>query len=222
MDRYFTITFESSGGKAPIIRKQFQLVALTGLYIAIKTHGESRYEDLSIRQSWSRLKFSLNVCASISRHQFTSQMIEECEQTLLNRLEWHVNPIVPSGVIIDALANYLPSNTDGAVALFVYDCAKYLAELSVSVPALSLVYKPSVIAYASILYAIDTLGTKAFPPQLCSEYEQLVAKASSGYFELQRENVACARRILSVICPNLNDFFTFPLLGPKSPKSVKI
>mmetsp|Transcript_21572 Transcript_21572/g.41582 ORF Transcript_21572/g.41582 Transcript_21572/m.41582 type:complete len:374 (-) Transcript_21572:331-1452(-) len=235
VDRYFTVTF---GGvdvdceDKPVTRRDFQLVALTSLYIAIKLHGESRTQYQGQHRQvepvqWNKLKFNLSVCASISRHQFTPSVIEECECRILSTLKWHVNPIVPSGILIDSLVNYFPSSLDPSIAMYVYDCAKYLAELSVSVPALSLVYIPSVIAYASILYSMDTLkGTSCeFSFKEKREYEQVVHDASNGHFDVHRAKIVNARNILEAICPNLQDLFPTPSAssscGPSSPTSVK-
>mmetsp|Transcript_32827 Transcript_32827/g.55831 ORF Transcript_32827/g.55831 Transcript_32827/m.55831 type:complete len:377 (-) Transcript_32827:261-1391(-) len=237
VDRYFTITFEDASGQVPVTRRQFQLVALTGLYIAVKLHGEGRQENLAARQSlrspsqpdavgqpqpWNRLKFSLAICASISRNQFTSREIEDCERNMLHTLDWHVNPIVSSGSIIDSLLTYLPSTIcdggiDESVAIFVYDSAKYLAELSVSVPALNLVFKPSVIAYASILYALETTCVTA---QTRQEYENVIQKVSSLHYATEKKNVDGAKKILQAICPNLRELFPPPSTILKSPSSV--
>ena len=158
-------------------------MALTGLYVAIKLHGEIR-EDRQQQApppSWSRHKFSLAVCASISRNQFAPREVEECERDLLATLDWHVNPVVSSGSIIDSLLAFLPSSSSSHAAndprgdgpsppwfaredgpsLYVHDCAKYLSELSASVPALCLVYRPSVVSYASVLCAIDSLHQRS-------------------------------------------------------------
>ena len=248
VDRYFTIKFEgssSSSGQVPVTRRQFQLVALTGLFIAVKLHGETRQEKIQCRrnslgspgqpsdepeQLWNRQKFSLSVCASISRDQFTASEIEECEKSILGTLNWHVNPIVPSGTIIDSLLVYLPStmrmdggSIDESISLFVYDCAKYLAELSVSVPALSLVYKPSVVAYSSILYALDTLSSKTtcFISHSREEYERVLHQVSCQHFHREKENVSSAMKILQAICPNLSELFPPPPPAtPRSPMSV--
>jgi len=252
VDRYFTISFEggASGGQVPVTRRQFQLVALTGLYIAVKLHGESREENRTCgqeslgspkqpnndsQQPWNRLKFSLAICASISRNQFTTREIEECERKMLSTLDWHVNPIVSSGIVIDSLLIYLPStmsartidgrHTDESLALFVYDCAKYLTELSVSVPALSLVYKPSVVAYSSILYALDTFTAKCcscFTAQSRQEYEKIILQVSSHHFDREKVNVQGAKKILQAICPNLSELFPLPSTTPKSPITVKL
>ena len=93
--------------------------------------------------------------------------------------------MVPSGTVVDCLVAHLPrvlrgcssggadgrnsslSLTEGdveCVKLHVYDCAKYLAELSVSVPALCLVYRPSVVSYASVLVRSTRLSSGGPPP----------------------------------------------------------
>jgi len=255
VDRYFTITFEGSSDddsqqKVPVTRRQFQLVALTGLYIAVKLHGESRQENPTYRptttslersdstsscssqqQQWNRLKFSLSVCSSISRNQFTTAEIEECERKVFGTLDWYLSPIVSSGNIIDLLLLHLPTmdGGDDSIALFVYDCAKYLAELSISVPALCLVYKPSIVAYSAILYAMDTLATTkssssdvSFTTHDRQEYERLVHQVSSQHFHREKENVSSAMKILQKICPNLSELFTPPLLvAPTSPTSIR-
>ena len=244
VDRFFTITFEgtsSSHQKVPVTRREFQLVALTGLYLAVKLHGESRQENLGspsqpsdIIQPFNRLKFSLAICASISRNQFTPSEIEKCERAMLKTLDWHVNPIVSSGTVIDSLLMYLPSvigaaTEDESLALFVYDSSKYLAELSISVPALCLVYKASVISYASILYALDTLSNTKFgsssslTAQSRQEYEKLIIQVSSHHFDREKDNVQGAKRILKAICPNLCELFKPPSsTTPMSPSSVDI
>ena len=231
VDRYFTLTSFPTVGcdkQVPVTRKQFQLVALTGLYIAIKTHGEPRDQGKCGNMQWSRAKFSINICASISRHQFTAKAIEKCEQLMLRTLDWRVNPVVPSGIVIDTLVNYLShgsidkSGAATGVALYVYECSKYLAELSVSVPALSMVYKPSVIAYASIMYALDIYGTTPYSMQHRSEYEATLQRASCLHFEKEKEKIKSARGILQVICPNLAELFSPPSREPGSPNSVKI
>lgn len=247
VDRFFTLTFEGVSGQVAVTRRQFQLVALTGLYIAVKLHGESRQETQAGRQSsgspgqndnpqpWNRLKFSLVICASISRNQFTQCEIEECERKMLGTLDWHVNPIVSSGTIIDSLLVYLPSpiisdaverGIDESLTIFVYDSSKYLAELSVSVPALSLVYKPSVVAYASILYALETLAAKSSPSDTCffvqslQEYERIILQVSSHHFDREKMKVESAKKILQAVCPNLSELFPPPTLMPKSPDAV--
>lgn len=330
VDRYFTITFH--GGvdddvRVPVTRRKFQLVALTGLYVAVKLHGESRQDPIAgrrlpfgnpnppetttaaeggsnsatieeedagaDRQVWNRIKFSLAICASISRNQFEPDEIEECERDLLTTLDWHVNPVVSSGSIIDSLLVYLPRGSNSVsssvrpsniasygrsvsvtaeppptsssiasfpsssgdntmiavedgLSIYVYDCAKYLCELSVSIPALCLVYRPSVVAYASIIYAISSLHHPApsirgsgggggggdpstslsilLPQQMSLwKFEANILSATASHYETERANVESAGRILREVCPNLGDLFHIPnSIEPPSPASTII
>lgn len=324
VDRYFTITFNGVGDdvRVPVTRRKFQLVALTGLYVAIKLHGESRHdpigrrlpfgkpnpteattleggssttieeEDVGVRQVWNRVKFSLAICASISRNQFEPDEIEESERDLLTTLDWHVNPVVSSGSIIDFLLFYLPRSSnfvsssvrpsniatygrsvsvitaeppstsssiagfpnssgentmiavEDGLSIYVYDCAKYLCELSVSIPSLCLVYRPSVVAYASIIYAISSLHCPApsvrgsgggggdpsmslsilLPQQMsCWKFEANILSATATHYRTERENVESAGRILRELCPNLGDLFHIPnSIEPPSPASTII
>ena len=244
VDRYFTITFGQ--GDDPVTKRDFQLVGLTALYIAIKTHGQSRpclssndtlssSDDAAAVSSvaFNKLKFSLHVCASTSREQFTARQIEECECRMLHKLGWRLNPIVPSGCVIELLVMFLPcammmeheeggsSSGQSVVQNFVYDCATYLTELAVSVAALSLVYKPSVIAYASVLAAVDILleddssssSSSRVTRDTLIEYDALLNQASCQHFELNKEDVVKAKEILGVMAPNVSELFPSPFGG---------
>lgn len=252
VDRYFTITFRN--GENPVTKREFQLIGLTALYIAIKTHGQSRQvEEDGV---FNKLKFSLHVCASTSREQFTAAQIEQCECLMLTTLDWRLNPIVPSGCVIEQLVAFLPcamgmssmsegSGTAGggaeddlmnhgqSVQNFVYDCATYLSELAVSVAALSLVYKPTVVAYASILASVDMLlvdsSSSRVTKETMIEYDLLLNRASHHHFESNKEEVAKAKEILAVMAPNLTVLFPSPFEGssdsdeePKSPTFIGV
>lgn len=252
VDRYFTITFGGVGaditdggstfGATPVTKRDFQLVGLTALYIAIKTHGQSRPNlDTSSSSSdvaFNKLKFSLHVCASTSREQFTASQIEECERMMLQTLEWRLNPIVPSGFVIELLVVFLPcvvmegellseSGQQSVVQNFVYDCATYLTELAVSVAALNLVYKPSVIAYASILAALDILleddssssslsSSSRVTRDIIIEYDAILNQASCRHFEMNKSEVVKAKEILGVMAPNVSALFPSPFGGERT------
>jgi len=238
VDRYFTITFRN--GENPVAKREFQLVGLTALYIAIKTHGQSRQlvdetnsDGTTAPVLFNKLKFSLHICASTSREQFTAKQIEECECLMLNTLSWRLNPVVPSGCVIELLVMFLPGAMGGrgsrmesdhnhgqTVQNFVYDCATYLTELAVSVAALSLVYKPSVIAYASVLAAVDILleddsssSSSPVTKETLIEYDALLNQASYQHFEMNKDDVVKAKEILAVMAPNVGVLFPSPFVG---------
>ena len=147
----------------------------------------------------------------------------------MTSLNWYINPIVPSGFVVDCLIAHLPQVLRGSSAgnrnsspaesdvecikFHVYDCAKYLAELSVSVPALCLVYRPSILSYASILVAFDTLPPASISLRQRREYEKVVGQVSAGHYGRRREDIECASKILRVISPTLTELFPAPTLS---------
>ena len=291
VDRYFTISFGGSvgstssggGGKEqtttnPVTKREFQLIGLTALYIAIKLHGQSRTTSTTSSTCnnsndectpFNKLKFNIHICASTSRSQFTPTQIEQCELIMFQTLEWRLNPIVCSGCVVehlvvclsdalvgsgrsvvkggasdDAVVVSSDSSSSGSSSIddkeedeedamtmmnhhgqnvqnFVYDCATYLTELAVSVAALSLVYKPSIIAYASILAALDilldddddtssSLSFSGVTKETLLEYDRLLNEASNQHFEINSGDVVKAKEILGVMAPNIDVLFPSP------------
>lgn len=193
VDRYFTLTDFSDGPAA----RQFQLIAVTSLFIAIKTHGEMKDK---VREEV--IEFNIDFCASTSRGLFSAKEIEECERTMLHTLEWHVNPVVPSNVI-DTLVNYLPQSLRATETLYIYDLSKHLVELSTLIPTLDMIHKPSVIAFASIIYVL-TFGENLSSHII--KFESALQEASCyHYFNEEKRNVAEAVASLQAMCPNLNE-----------------
>lgn len=201
VDRYFTLAYSAD---TPITTRLHQLVALTSLFIAIKTHGELKHRD---DDNQDRVDFNISFCAHLSRNQFTPKEIEECEQSLLYALDWHVNPVVPS-CVIDALINYLPPSLRAEstydATLYVYECSKHLSELIVSIPAMSIDHKPSVLAFASIMYAIEKCDSDLHPSFLQSEFQDTVQDATCDYFQTEKEKIEYVVDVLRVTCPDLN------------------
>lgn len=206
VDRYCTLMHSSS---TPVTTRQFQLVALTSLFIAIKTHGEIKHQgEVKYEEV---IEFNINFCASISRNQFTTREIEECEQSMLRILDWHVNPVVPSNVI-DVLMNYITPTAGADIAndvtlLCIYECSRHLAELSISVPGLSIEYKPSIHAYACIMYALEGCEAGLYSSRLRSEFHASLQHALCCYFDHEKENIKEAFELLRIVCPNLNELW---------------
>jgi hypothetical protein len=299
VDRYFTITFGGGGGAGtssgeeqttttnPVTKREFQLIGLTALYVAVKLHGQSRTSTATNTTCnsndectpFNKLKFNIHICASTSRSQFTPIQIEQCELIMFQTLEWRLNPIVCSGCVVEHLVVCLSdalvvnsrsvvkdndddggavvssdSSSSGSSSMddkeedkdavmtnhhgqnvqnFVYDCATYLTELAVSVAALSLVYKPSIIAYASVLAALDILlddddddtpSLSGVTKETIIEYDRLLNEASNQHFEMNSGDVTKAKEILGVMAPNIGVLFPSPFekggaSGSSSPMS---
>lgn len=198
VDRYFTV---ANSSELPVPTRQFQLVSLTSLFMAIKVHGEKGYQEET--EEDESTEFNLSFCASISRNQFTPQEIECCEHSLLQVLDWHVNPVVPAH-FIDALMNYLSLTSAHPETIFsIYECSKHLAELAVPVAALSMEQKPSVIAFACMLYALDVCGVDS--ARLRAEFQNELREAFCTHFDAEEDAIENVFAILQVICPDFEN-----------------
>ncbi len=84
LDRVIAHTTETTNARVP--RKEFQLVAVTSLYLAIKLHGETDAVEGAPR------KLRINAFVELSRGMFTIETLETMERDILSNLEWNVNP----------------------------------------------------------------------------------------------------------------------------------
>jgi Cyclin, N-terminal domain len=143
----------------PIPKREFQLLAVTSLYMAIKVHGETDSME------GPRRKLKIDAFHELSRKQFDVEIIEKTERQILDAINWNVNP--PTA--LKFIATYLflcpkwQSNdhyvTHASVLGGIYDVARYVTELSVCQSDFSFRFKTSVVAYAAILVAIESLST---------------------------------------------------------------
>ena len=147
------IAHKTKTTKARVPRKEFQLVATTSLYLAIKLHGETEAVDGAPR------KLRINAFVELSRGMFTIETLETTERAIFSILEWNLNP--PTTVsFVASLLRLLPASWDNqplhpSVAKSIFEMARYLTELSVCVSTFSFKFKASEISYSAILCAID-------------------------------------------------------------------
>lgn len=134
----------------PIVRRSFQLIASTSLYMALKLHG------INDAQEGPRRKMKLAAFVELSRGLLTQESMEQQERQLLDDLEWKVNP--PTTVrFLTSLLNLLPGwdrNYKKNVKC-IFERARYLTELSVIVSNFSFEFTSSQIALAAILAALE-------------------------------------------------------------------
>ena len=150
------ITSESS--RTTMSKREFQLIAVTSLYIAIKLHGETDVQD------GPRLKLKISAFHELSRGFFEVKTIEAMEARMLSLLKWRMHPPT-STQFIALMLRLLPRWNDKECSLSyrevtgrIFDVSKYLSELSCFDSSLSFQSKPSIVAYASILCAIDSIA----------------------------------------------------------------
>ena len=197
LDRVVGIKTKSSG--EPMHRRDFQLVAVTCLYLAIKLHGETDAFD------GTRRKLKINAFVELSRNLFTVETLEAKEREILSLLEWKVNPpttvrfvvtlirLLPDDVAYDAFAGRSTAST-------LYELARYLTELAVCVSSFSFNYTSSEIAFASVLCAMDAL-----PNNVRISYEtrvELLTRITECTF-LTPHSVESLRRQLVELCPSM-------------------
>lgn len=123
--------------------REYQLAAMTSLYIAIKL-----YEPLSM---------DAGLLAEISAGCYTTEEILDMESRILNALGWRMN--VPTSqefaCLLLGLLNPEGFDYDLQTLACLLDMSKFQCELATADYDLSMQCKPSVIALASILNSLD-------------------------------------------------------------------
>jgi hypothetical protein len=195
LDRVVALKTQSSG--EAMHRREFQLIAVTSLYLAVKLHGESDTFH------GPRRKLKILAFVELSRGLFTVDTLEAKELEILNLLEWRVNP--PTTVrFLATLLRLMPefssheSVQHSRVVNALYEMARYLTELAVCVSTFSFNFKSSEIAYACILCAIEALQSKVQIP-FAARY-QLINNIANAT-ELSPHSVKSIRHLLTHLCP---------------------
>lgn len=206
-----------------LAKRQFQLVAVASLYIAVKLHGEAEELDMD------RRSLNVDVFVELSRGFFQAEAIEAMERNILFNLEWHLNPPTPLKFIA-SLMRLIPNwsapgyysdcdryyGCDGddveepqhhrfnLIFKAIFDIAMYLTELSVCVSTFTFHSKNSIVAYASILCAMEALeDTLPLPYDARVKFVNRTAEATGMYPE--SEEVRCVRNLLCELCPSIRE-----------------
>jgi hypothetical protein len=209
LDRSVAATSEAAGKS--VSKREYQLYAVTSLYIAVKVHGE--VDDAE----GSRKKLQITAFQQLSRGFFTVETIEMMERRILSLLDWHVNPPTASQFLVQLL-QLLPrwstheSTTSYETAVTsIFDVAKYLTELSCCEEYFSFEATPSCVAHASLLCAIDALrDTMPLPREVNEKFLCNIALASRVLLPglektmlLQRKLMDLSPSLFSVAQPTL-------------------
>lgn len=125
-------------------RRVFQLAAMTALYVAIKL-----YENGT---------FAISRVTALSRGYFISEHIVAMEEIMLQALNWHVHPPTPCAFCRDFML-LLSVDIPSDIRSEINELVRYLTELSVC-DYWFVTRKPSTIAIASFMYALDILGSQ--------------------------------------------------------------
>lgn len=206
LDRIVAKTMEDEGSEYQMVKRQFQLIAVSSLYIAVKLHGET--EDLDM----DRRRLNVDVFVELSRGFFQAETLEAMELNILFTLQWHLNPPTPLKFIA-SLMHLIPSWSAHeyeshapfrTIFKALFDISMYLTELSVCVSTFTFHSKNSIVAYASILCAMEALeDTLPLPYEVRVQFLNNVAEATGLLPET--EKVRCVRNLLMELCPSIGE-----------------
>ena len=135
LDRYLSTP---AGSSALNDRKVFQLAAMTCLYTAIKTFEPEAMEP--------------KIVAGLSRGTYTEKQVTDMELSILNAIQWRMNPPTPLAFVHHFLALMEIDESDA-----VFELAKFQTELAVNEYSF-IGLTPSSIAFAAIANALQDIS----------------------------------------------------------------
>jgi hypothetical protein len=135
--------------KRTVNRRIFQLAAMTAVYLAIKL-----YEPKTLH---------LSSLVELSRGYFLAKHIVAMEEAMLQALSWHVHPPTPYAFCREMM-HLLSADLTPRIQHDVSELARFFTELSVC-DYFFCTRKPSSIALASIINAIELMGPNRVDPR---------------------------------------------------------
>lgn len=145
LDRFLMKSTSATVAAARNDVKMFQLVAMTCLYTAVKTHEVTAMDPTFI--------------SNLSRGTYTDQQVVDMEATLLQTLQWRMNPPTPLAFCRQILATIPASAINSVERNAAYDLAKYQTELVVGEDSLVGTAPSSTVAFCSVMNALESLGS---------------------------------------------------------------
>lgn len=156
--------------------RRYQLGAMAALFLVIKLNGETvpaaeRQHNGDDASYFSRLnrrhkrRLRLMEFVELSRGQFDPADIADMERVMLSTLKWKVNPPTPT-IFVGHFLKLLPTTNMVQRDLIMHvlqELSRYLTELSVCLADVTTIYRPSWIAYASLLISLDAIHLDALP-----------------------------------------------------------
>lgn len=128
-------------------RQEFQLAAMTALQLAIKL-----YDSTMVK---------LDSMVKLGRGQFQIQDVVEMESKLLAALEWRVHP--PTSLcFLRQFLQLVPSSVSSMTKYMLSEVTRFIAEISVCLYKF-VKYPPSVVAYATLVTAMERIGDSVLP-----------------------------------------------------------
>lgn len=128
-------------------RRNFQLAAMTALYLAMKVH------DTSFIKLESLIK--------LGRGLFTEDDVIKMESKILVKLEWQIHP--PTTMCyVRQYVRLLPDSISPSTTYMVSEISRFVAEISVCLYKF-VRYPPSLVAFATILISMNGIDEGSLP-----------------------------------------------------------
>mmetsp|Transcript_4270 Transcript_4270/g.12272 ORF Transcript_4270/g.12272 Transcript_4270/m.12272 type:complete len:363 (-) Transcript_4270:298-1386(-) len=182
LDRYMC---SSKGNKALGDRKEYQLVAMTCLYIAIKLHEP--------------LEMETSLLADLSRGCYTEMEFATMEQSILEAIDWRVSGPTPLAFVLHYLA-FLPDIVPPSVVEAIFDYARFQTELGIADHSF-VQSKPSVVGMAALLNAMEGMDKALLPERI----QHLLIRKIDWYTNIDLDEVEKIQIRLSTIIYSLLD-----------------
>lgn len=176
LDRYMC---SKKGKKALGDRKEYQLVAMTCLYIAIKLHEP--------------LEMETSLLADLSRGCYTEMEFANMEKCILEAIEWRVSGPTPLAFVLHFIS-FLPGIISSSVVEAIFDYARYQTELAIG-DHYFVKSKPSVIGMAALLNALEGMDTSLVPARI----QQRLVREIVMHTDMDLEEVETIQMRLSTI-----------------------
>jgi len=159
LDRYLST---SDGRSALCNRKEYQLAAMTALYVAIKLHEP--------------LEMETSLLADLSRGCYNEMEFVEMEQVILLSLKWRVNGPTALG-FVQHYMTFLPSSVHPCVAEAIFDYARYQIELATADQTFVNV-RPSEVGLAALLNALEGMDSNLLPLKIQGKFVRNIERFS--------------------------------------------
>jgi len=183
VDRYMC---SKKGKKALGDRKEYQLVAMTCLYIAIKLHEP--------------LEMETSLLADLSRGCYTEMEFANMEKCILEAIEWRVSGPTPLAFVLHFIS-FLPDLISSSVVEAIFDYARYQTELAIG-DHYFVKTKPSVVGMAALLNALEGMDTALVPDRI----QQRLVASIVMYTNMDIEEVERIQtRLSSILFSLLSD-----------------
>ena len=197
-DRFVTITATANTHTSERTDiAEYQLFALTCLYVATKTHSRAILKSVN---ELNGMNVGIKSFVSLSRNRFVAENIVEAERCLLFTLEWNINTVSPLSFVrymLTLLDKFwkVPSHAKEVSLQALCEISSYITELAICMPemtemktlsstdtAATLIgcYVPSYVAFISILISMELFTTEAIPNEIRTNFTEIMSSNSKN------------------------------------------